>query len=111
MLFLVATVLYFITRLYLLIYFSIFILSDFYQYDSYETYTALNFVDPIISTWIFVAVASLVCAILIRKHNGLWATLQPWMTSQQPPALAANPSYKGAGEQWQEPSDSHVMGV
>jgi len=75
--FLIAAVLNLITRLYMLIYISIFVLSNFYGYDRYETITALFFVDPIINVWIFVAVASLVCTILIRKRNGLWTTLQP----------------------------------
>lgn len=112
MLFLIAAVLNFITHLYMLFYISIFVLSNFYAYDNYyETYTALMFVDPIITAWIFVAAVSLVCAIVIRKHNGLWTTLQPWMDAQGPPALAANPSYKGPGEQWHQPSDRYVVGV
>ncbi|KAH8763323.1 hypothetical protein F5883DRAFT_677296 [Diaporthe sp. PMI_573] len=111
MLFLIAAVLNLITRLYMLIYISIFVLSNFYDYDRYETITALFFVDPIINVWIFVAVASLVCTILIRKRNGLWTTLQPWMDAQGPPALAANPSYKSPGEQWQQPSNGHALGV
>jgi hypothetical protein len=112
MLFLIAAVLNFITHLYMLFYISIFVLSNFYAYDNYyETYTALMFVDPIITAWIFVAAVSLVCAIVIRTHNGLWTTLQPWMDGQGPPALAANPSYKGPGEQWHQPSDRYVVGV
>lgn len=111
MLFLVAAVLNLTIHLYMLFYVSIFILSSFYLYDSYETYTALMFVDPIISVWIFVAVVSLVCAIVIRKHNGLWTTLQPWMDAQGPPALVGSPSYKGPGEQWHQPSNNHVLDI
>ncbi|KAG8162649.1 hypothetical protein KVR01_007127 [Diaporthe batatas] len=111
MLFLIATVLYFISNLYLLIYTALFVLSNFYPYDSYETYTALLFIDPIVVTWTFVIASSLVCAVVVRKNNGLWSTLQPWMNEQIPPALAANANYKGHGEQWQQPSNNHVMGV
>lgn len=95
----------------MLIYLSIFVLADFYLYDRYETYTALTFVDPILTVWIYTAVVSLIFGIVIRKRNGLWTTLQPWMDQHGPPALAANPNSKGAGEQWQQPSNSHVLGV
>lgn len=114
MLFLIAAVLNLVCNMYLFINTVIFVLSDFYRfgsYTSYEAYTALMFVDPIITTWVLVASVSLVCAVLIRKNNGLWATVQPWMSSQVPPALAANPSYKATGEQWQQPSNNHVTGV
>lgn len=73
-------------------------MSDFYLYDSYETYTALMFVDPIFSVWFFTAAVSLVCVIVIRKRNGEHV-------------LAANQSYKGPGDHWQQPSNSHVVGV
>ncbi|KAK2604035.1 hypothetical protein N8I77_006995 [Diaporthe amygdali] len=110
-LFLVAAILNFVTQLYTLIYLSVFVLADFYLYDRYETYTALMFVDPVINDWIYTAVVSLVFVIVIRKRNGLWTTVQPWMDQEGPPALAANPIHKGRGEQWQQPSNSHVLGV
>lgn len=69
------------------------------------------FVDPVITVWFYTAVVAFVFAIVIRKRNGLWTTLQPWMDDQGPPALAANPHLKGPGEQWQQPSDSHVVRV
>lgn len=95
----------------MLIYLSIFELADFYIYDRYETYTAMMFVNPIINVWLYTAVVALVFAIVTRKRNGLWTTLQPWMDQHGPPALAANPSSKGPGEQWQQPSNHHVLGV
>lgn len=113
MLFLIATVLNFVSNLYLLIYDALFVLSNYtlYSYDNYDTYTALLFVDPILVVWLSVIAMSLVCAVVIRKNNGLWSTVQPWMNTQIPPALAANLSYKGPGDQWQQPPNSHVMGA
>lgn len=110
-LFLVAAVLNLIVHLYALIYVSVFVLADFQLYRHYETYTAIMFVDPVITVWIYTAAVAFVFVIVIRKRNGLWTTLQPWMDEQGPPALAANPSLKGPGEQWQQPSDSHVLRV
>lgn len=55
------------------------------------------FLDPIIDDWIFIVTVALVFAIALRKHNGLWATMQPWMDGQGPPALAATSGAKGAG--------------
>lgn len=69
------------------------------------------FVEPVITVWFYTAVVAFVFAVVIRKRNGLWTTLQPWMDDQGPPALAANPSLKGPGEQWQQPSNSHVLRV
>lgn len=102
MLFLVATILNVITHLYEVIYLSIFVLANYYPYNRYETYTALSFVDPVLTVWIYTAVVALVFAIILRKRNGLWTTVQPWMDEQGPPALAANSGSKRPGEQWQQ---------
>ncbi|KAI3395910.1 hypothetical protein diail_695, partial [Diaporthe ilicicola] len=94
-LFLVATVLNLVIHLYSLIYYSIFALAEFYNYNRYETYTAIAFIDPVITVWIYTAIVALVFAVIIRKRNGLWTTVKPWMDEQGPPALAANLGHKG----------------
>ncbi|KAK7696698.1 hypothetical protein SLS64_014300 [Diaporthe eres] len=110
-LFLVAAILNLFPRLYTVISLSIFVLAEFYNFNHYETYTAILFVEPVITVWIYTIVVALIFTIVIRKRNGLWTTLQPWMDDQGPPALAANPNAKGPGEQWQQPSNNHVLGA
>ncbi|KAI7786146.1 hypothetical protein LA080_004530 [Diaporthe eres] len=110
-LFLVAAILNLFPRLYTVIYLSIFVLAEFYNFNHYETYTAILFVEPVITVWIYTVVVALIFTIVIRRRNGLWTTLQPWMDEQGPPALAANPGAKGPGEQWQQPSNNHVLGA
>lgn len=88
-LFLAATMLNLITRLYGLIYASVFNLAGF-DWD-HESYTVIMFLDPFMSEWIFTVIVALVFSIAIRKRNGLWTTMQPWMDGQGPPA-------KGVGQ-------------
>lgn len=89
--FLAAIILHLITRLYGIIYASIFNLAALDW--GHESYTVIMFLDPFLSEWIFTVIVALVFAIAIRKRNGLWTTVQPWMDGQGPPALAA----KGVG--------------
>lgn len=91
-LFLIAIILNFITRLYGLIYVALFTLPDYYW--DHESYTVIMFLDPFLTEWIYTAAVALIFAIAIRKRNGLWTTVQPWMDGQAPPALAA----KGIGQ-------------
>lgn len=81
-LFLVATTLNLVIRLYGIICVSIFVLSEF-PWER-KTYAAIMFLDPIIDDWIFVVTVALVFFIALRKHNGLWTTMQPWMDGQGP---------------------------
>lgn len=83
-LFLAATILNLITRLYGLIYASLFNLAGF-DWD-HESYTVIMFLDPFLSEWIFTVIVALVFSIAIRKRNGLWTTMQPWMDGQGLPA-------------------------
>lgn len=62
------------------------------------------FLDPFMSEWIFTVIVVLVFSIAIRKRNGLWTTMQPWMDGQGPPALVASSGAKGVGQR----SAAHV---
>lgn len=95
-LFLAATILNLIARLYGLIYASLFNL-DGMDID-HEGYTVIMFLDPFMSEWIFTVIVALIFSIAIRKGNGLWTTMQPWMDAQGPPALAASSGAKGVGQ-------------
>lgn len=60
-----------------------------------ETYMITMFLDPIINGWIYIVTVALVFTIAIRKRNGLWTIMQPWMDGQTPPALVASSVAKG----------------
>ncbi|KAG6368728.1 hypothetical protein INS49_002942 [Diaporthe citri] len=94
-LFLAAIVLNLIARLYGIIYASIFNLAGLDW--GHESYTVVMFLDPFMSEWIFTVIVALVFSIAIRKRNGLWTTMQPWMDAQGPPALATSGA-KGMGQ-------------
>lgn len=56
---------------------------------------ATMIIDPIMNEWLFTTTVALVFAIFIRKRNGLWTTMQPWMDGQTPPALVGSSGAKG----------------
>lgn len=75
-----------------------------------KTYTAMVIAGPILTTWVYAAVVAILVTIALRKHNGLWSTVQPWLGTEEEsnPVLAADPSSTGADEELPEESSSAV---
>lgn len=110
MLFLYAAILNLFTRLYSLVYVSVFILAGVRISFPSKTYTAILIAGPILNGWVYAAIAAILVTIAVRKHNGLWSTVQPWLGTEEEshPVLAADPSSTGVDEQVPEESSSAV---
>lgn len=110
MLFLYAAILNLFTRLYSLVYVSVFILAGARISFPSKTYAAILIAGPILNGWVYAAIAAILVTIAVRKHNGLWSTVQPWLGTEEEshPVLAADPSSTGADEQVPEESSSAV---
>lgn len=107
-LFLYAAVLNLLTRLYSLIYVSLFLLAHVRIYIPSKTWTALSIVGPILTAWIYAAIVAIIVTIAVRKHNGLWTTTQPWTEGERRPLLGSDHNATGVDEQLPEESSSAV---
>lgn len=110
MLFLYAAILNMFTHLYSLVYVSVFILAGVRISFPSKTYTAILIAGPILNGWVYAAIAAILVTIAVRKHNGLWSTVQPWLGTEEEshPVLAADPSLTDVDEQVPEESSSAV---
>lgn len=89
---------------------SVFILAGVGIRAPSKTYTAMVIAGPILTTWVYAAVVAILVTIALRKHNGLWSTVQPWLGTREEshPVLATDPSSTGADEELSEESSSAV---
>ncbi|KAL2286551.1 hypothetical protein FJTKL_06905 [Diaporthe vaccinii] len=107
-LFLYAAVLNLLTRLYSLIYVSLFLLAHVKIYVPSKTWTALSIVGPILTTWIYAAIVAIIVTIAFRKHNGIWTTVQSWTEEERRPLLATDSNAAGEDEHLPEASSGAV---
>lgn len=110
MLFLCAAVLNLVTCLYSLVYASVFLLAGVRIHFPSKTYTAILIAGPILTEWVYAAIVAILVTIAVRKHNGLWSTVQPWLGTEEEshPVLVADPSSTGEDEQLPEESSIAV---
>lgn len=108
MLFLYAAILNWFTRLYYIVYVSVFLLGGVRIHVPSKTYTALLIASPILTAWVYAAIVAILTTIALRNHNGLWSTVQPWLGTEEEshPVLAADPGSTGVNEQLPEESSS-----
>lgn len=94
--------------MYSLVYVSVFILAGVRIYFPSKTYTAILIAGPILTAWVYSAIVAILLTIAVRKHNGLWSTVQPWLGTEEEshPVLAADPSSTGVDERSPEESIS-----
>lgn len=109
-LFLYAATLNLFTRLYSLVYVSVFLLAGVRIHAPSKTYTAILIAGPILTAWVYAAIVANLVTIAVRKNNGLWSTVQPWHGTEEEshPVLGADPSSTGVDEQVAEESSSAV---
>lgn len=65
---------------------------------------------PILTAWVYAAIVAILVTIAVRKQNGLWSTVQPWLGTEEEsnPVLAADTTSTGVDEELPEESSSAV---
>lgn len=107
-LFLYAAILNLLTRLYSIIYVSLFLLAHVKIHVPSKTWAALSIVGPILTAWIYAAIVAIIVTIAVRKHNGLWTTVQSWTEEERRPLLATDSNATGVDEHLPDASSGAV---
>lgn len=76
MLFVYAAILNLVTRLYSFTFVTIFTLAGIFIDRYSAAYTAIVIASPILTHWVYTGIAAILVTIAVRKHNGLWTTVQ-----------------------------------
>ncbi|KAG8167213.1 hypothetical protein KVR01_002902 [Diaporthe batatas] len=108
MLFVYAAILNLVTRLYAFVLVSIFTLAGVILYGSSAIYAAILIAGPILTVWTYAAIAGFLVAIAIRKHDGLWTTVQAGTEEESQPFLATESSSTDVDDQLPGESSSAV---
>ncbi|KAK7699311.1 hypothetical protein SLS64_011769 [Diaporthe eres] len=108
-LFLYAAILNLLTCLYSIIHVSLFLLAHVKIHVPSKTWAALSIVGPILTAWIYAAIVAIIVTIAVRKHNGIWTTVQSWTEEEERrPLLATDSNATGVDEHLPEASSGAV---
>lgn len=108
MLFVYAAILNLFTRLYSFIYVCIFILAGVIIYVSSKIYVVILIAGPILTGWVYTAIAAILLIIALREHNGLWTTVHAGTEEESQPFLATDPDPTVEDEQLSGESSNAV---
>ena len=68
---------------------SLFILAGVRIPVPSKTYTAILIAGPILTAWVYAAIVAILVTIAVRKHNGLWTSVQAGTEEERQPFLSS----------------------